>query len=154
MAAPEESEQTPAAPLQTQHKPMAPVRRAKTPEPKPSFLRYKVGDAEITALYDGIWEKTHDPAFFSNATVEETKQALAQAGFTTAFVTIPITVFVIKLNGKLVLCDTGGGNQVQAFNPESVFVSGKMMASMSAAGVDPKKIETILISDFHPDHIF
>src|SRR6516165_9846156 len=65
-----------------------------------------------------------------------------------------ITVFVIKLNGKLVLCDAGGGNQVQAFNPDSVFVSGKMMANMKAAGIDPKAIETILISHFHPDHIF
>ncbi|HWN49354.1 MAG TPA: MBL fold metallo-hydrolase, partial [Xanthobacteraceae bacterium] len=42
----------------------------------------------------------------------------------------------------------------QAFNPKSVFVSGKMMANMKAAGIDPKKIETILISHFHPDHIF
>jgi glyoxylase-like metal-dependent hydrolase (beta-lactamase superfamily II) len=153
MVAPEESQPTPA-PMPIHHKPMAPGHKAKTPAPKPSFLRYKVGDAEITALYDGIWEKTHDPAFFSNATVAETKQALARAGFTTAFVTIPITVFVIKLNGKLILCDAGGGNQVQAFNPESVFVSGKMLANMRAAGVDPTTIETILISHFHPDHIF
>ncbi len=132
----------------------APARGRKTPDPTKGFLRYKVGDAECTAVYDGIWEKAHDPAFFSNATVAETKRALADAGLTTAFVPIPITVFVVKLNGKLVLCDAGGGNQVQAFNPESVFVSGKMMANMRAAGIDPKKIETILISHFHPDHIF
>jgi hypothetical protein len=132
----------------------APARAQKTPDPAKGFFRYKVGDAECIAIYDGIWEKVHDPAYFSNATVAETKRALADAGLTTAFVTIPITVFVVKLNGKLVLCDAGGGNQVQAFNPESVFVSGKMMANMRAAGIDPKKIETILISHFHPDHIF
>ena len=132
----------------------APARGQKTPDPTQGFFRYKVGDAECTALYDGIWEKAHDAAYFSNATVAETKEALAAAGFTTAFVTIPITVFVIKLNDKLILCDAGGGDQVQAFNPKSVFVSGKMMANMNAAGIDPKKIETILISHFHPDHIF
>jgi len=154
IVAPVEGQQAPAAPVRSQHKPTAPVRRAQTPDPKPGFLRYKVGDAEVTALYDGIWEKVHDPGCFSNATVAETKQALADAGLTTAFVPIPITVFVIKLHGKLVLCDAGGGNQVQAFNPNSIFVSGKMMANMRAAGIDPKKIETILISHFHPDHIF
>jgi glyoxylase-like metal-dependent hydrolase (beta-lactamase superfamily II) len=154
IVAPVEGQQTPAAPARSQHRPPAPVRRAQTPDPRPGFLRYKVGDAEVTALYDGIWEKVHDPGCFSNATVAETKQALADAGLTTAFVPIPITVFVIKLRGKLVLCDAGGGNQVQAFNPKSVFVSGKMMANMRAAGIDPKKIETILISHFHPDHIF
>jgi glyoxylase-like metal-dependent hydrolase (beta-lactamase superfamily II) len=154
MVAPEESEQTPSAPAPSQYKPMARARRARTPDPKPSFLRYKVGDAEITALYDGIWEKTHDPAFFGNATVAETKQALADAGLTQAFVPIPITVFVVKLGGKLILCDAGGGDQVQAFNPASVFVSGKMMANMKAAGIDPKAVETVLVSHFHPDHIF
>jgi len=29
-----------------------------------------------------------------------------------------------------------------------------MIANMKAAGIDPKAIETILISHFHPDHIF
>ena len=111
VVAPAESQQTPAPPVRSQHKPPAPVRKAKTPDPKPSFLRYKVGDTECTAIYDGIWEKTHDAAFFSNATVAETKHALADAGLSTAFVPIPITVFVVKLNGKLVLCDAGGATK-------------------------------------------
>ena len=132
----------------------APARGQKTADPTRGFFRYAVGDAECTAVYDGIYEKTHDPAFFSNATVAETKRALADAGLTTAFVPIPISVFVVKLNGKLVLCDAGGGNQVQAFHPECVFVSGKTMANMRAAGIDPKRIDTVLISHFHPDHIF
>src|SRR5215470_4896057 len=134
----------------------APVRTQRTPDPKPGYIRYKVGDAEITTLYDGIWEKAHDPKYFgsSNVTVAEVKQALATAGLTTAFVPIPITVFIVKLNGKLIMCDSGGGNQVQAFNPDSIFVSGKLMVNMKAAGIDPKKIETILVSHFHPDHIF
>ncbi len=153
MVAPTEGQQTPAAPVRPR-KPPAPVRKALTPDPRPGFLRYKVGDAEITALYDGIWEKVHDAKYFGNATVAEVKQALADAGLTTTFVPIPITAFVVKLNGKLVLCDAGGGNQIQAFNPNSVFVSGKMIANMKAAGIDPKAIETILISHFHPDHIF
>jgi len=154
IAAPVEIQQTPAAPVRSQHTPAVPVSRQQTPDPNPGYLRYKVGDAECTALYDGIWEKAHDPKYFGNATTAEIKQALANAGLTTAFVPIPITVFIIKLNGKLVLCDVGGGDQVQAFNPKSVFVSGKMMANMKAAGIDPKEIETILISHFHPDHIF
>jgi glyoxylase-like metal-dependent hydrolase (beta-lactamase superfamily II) len=126
----------------------------RTPEPARGYLRHKVGDAEVTALYDGVWEKAHDPAFFSNATVGETKRALAAAGFSSAFVTIPIATFVVRLNGKTVLCDAGGGDQVQAFNPTSVFVSGKTLANMKAAGIDPSEIETILVSHFHPDHIF
>ena len=79
------------------------VRRAKTPD------RYKVGDAEITASYHGIWEKVHDAQYVGNATVAETKQARANAGLITEFVPNPITAFAIKLNSKLILCDAGGG---------------------------------------------
>ncbi|MGJ4943423.1 MBL fold metallo-hydrolase [Bradyrhizobium sp. HKCCYLS1011] len=128
--------------------------RAKTPDPPRGHFRYTVGEAEIIALYDGIWEKVHDPAYFSNASIDETKQALAAGGFTTDFVTIPITVFVVKLKGKIILCDAGGGDQVQAFNPQSVFVSGKMVRHLKEAGIDPKQIETVLVSHYHPDHIF
>jgi glyoxylase-like metal-dependent hydrolase (beta-lactamase superfamily II) len=130
------------------------AQHQKTPDPPLGHVRYTVGEAEVTALYDGIWEKAHDPAYFSNASIEETKQALAEGGFTTDFVTIPITVFVVKLKGKTILCDAGGGDQVQAFNPHSVFVSGKMIRHLKAAGIDPKQVETILVSHFHPDHIF
>lgn len=132
----------------------APTRRQTIPDPKQGFHRYKVGDAECIALYDGIWEKAHDPAFFKNASVAQTKQALAAARLRTDFIPIPIMALVVKVSGKLVLCDAGGGGQVQAFNPKSVFVSGKMLANMKAAGIAPEKIETILISHFHPDHIF
>ncbi len=132
----------------------APALRQKSHDPSPGVHRYKVGAAEVIALYDGIWEKAHDSAYFANASVAETKRALAAAGQRTDFVPIPITAYVVKINGKIILCDSGGGGQVQAFNPKSVFVSGKMRANLRRAGINPAKVETILVSHFHPDHIF
>ncbi len=32
------------------------------------FHRYSVGSIEVTALYDGVWEKAHDPAFIVAST--------------------------------------------------------------------------------------
>ncbi len=95
--APVESQQAPAGPMRSQHKPTAPMRKAQTPVPRPGFLRYKIGDAECTAVYDGIWEKMHDAAFFSNATVAETKHALADAGLSTAFVSSTASSFYVTL---------------------------------------------------------
>jgi glyoxylase-like metal-dependent hydrolase (beta-lactamase superfamily II) len=132
----------------------APVRRPKTADPMPGFHRFRIGAAECTVVYDGIWEKAHDPAFFSNASVAQTKKALATAGLRTDFIPIPIAALVVNVNGKLTLCDAGGGGQVQAYNPQSVFTSGKMMLNLRSAGIDPRRIETILVSHFHPDHIF
>jgi glyoxylase-like metal-dependent hydrolase (beta-lactamase superfamily II) len=110
-------------------------------------MTYKVGSVEVTALYDGIWEKPHDPAFIANASIDDVKAAMVKAGLPTDFVSIPFTAVVVKNGGKTVLCDSGTGGQVQP-------TAGKMIANMKAAGLDPAGIDTVLISHFHPDHIF
>src|SRR5467141_3828682 len=126
---------------------VSPAFAQQTADPAKPFVTYKVGAAEVTAIYDGIWEKPHDPAFIANASVEDVKAAMVKAGLPADFVSIPFTVAVVKTGGKTVLCDSGTGGQVQP-------TAGKMMTNMKAAGIDPAKIETILISHFHPDHIY
>jgi len=126
---------------------VTPAFAQKTPDPAKGFTTYKIGSAEVTALYDGIWEKAHDPAFIANASIDDVKEAMAKAGLTTDFVSIPFTVVVVRNGGKMILCDSGTGGQVQP-------TAGKMTANMKAAGIDPAKIDTVLISHFHPDHIF
>src|SRR5207253_10642142 len=128
---------------------VSPAFAQKTPDPAKGFVTYKVGAAEVTALYDGIWEKPHDPAFIANASVEGVKAAMVKAGLPADFVSIPFTVAVVKNGGKTILCDSGTGGQLPVA-PNA----GKLMTNMKAAGIDPSKIDTILISHFHPDHIF
>ena len=126
---------------------ISPAFAQKTADPAKGFVTYKVGGADVTALYDGIWEKPHDPAFIANASVDDVKAAMVKAGLPPDFVSIPFTVAVVKTGGKTILCDSGTGGQVQP-------TAGKLAANMKAAGIDPTKIDTILISHFHPDHIF
>src|SRR5271156_5320434 len=122
---------------------------AETPlEPTTGFYKYKVGDIEVTAVYDGIWRKPHDPTFIKNASVEETKAALAKAGLTTEFMPIPLTVIVLKIGNKYVMVDAGSGvGQWQAN-------ATHLPANMRAAGIDRSQISTILVSHFHPDHVW
>ena len=127
---------------------VVPAFAQKTPDPPKGFVTYKVGSAEITAMYDGIWEKAHDPAFIANASVDDVKAAMVKAGLPADFVSIPVTVVVVKNGGKTILCDSGTGGQVP------VYTAGKLMTNMKAAGIDPAKIDAILVSHFHPDHIF
>lgn len=116
-------------------------------DPERGFHKYKIGAIEVTALYDGIWKKPHDPAFIKNASVEETKEALAQSGLPSEFVSIPLTVVVLTIGDRHVMIDSGSGAQWQP-------TAGRLHGNMAKAGIDPDKIETILISHFHPDHIF
>ena len=122
---------------------------AETPvETTVGFYKYKVGSIEVTAIYDGIWRKPHDPTFIKNASVEDTKSALEKAGLTTAFMPIPLTVVVLKINDKLIMMDAGSGVGQWQTN------ATHLPANMAAAGIDYKAIDTIMISHFHPDHVW
>src|ERR1700741_5378569 len=70
---------------------VTPAEAQKTPAPATPFHKYKVGAFECTAVYDGIWEKPHDPAFFKNASIDDVKAAMRAAGLTDEFVSIPFT---------------------------------------------------------------
>jgi glyoxylase-like metal-dependent hydrolase (beta-lactamase superfamily II) len=123
--------------------------QAQTVPAGPGFKKYKVGDIEVISLYDGVWEKAHDENFIKGANVEQTKAELKAAGLTDAFVPIPFTVMAVKTAGRLVLIDSGTGGG-QAGGPKA----GLLAQSMTAAGLDPKDVKTIVVSHFHGDHIF
>jgi glyoxylase-like metal-dependent hydrolase (beta-lactamase superfamily II) len=122
---------------------------AETPlEPTVGFYKYKVGSIEVTAVYDGIWRKPHDPAFIKGVSVDETKAALAKAGLITEFMPIPLTVVVLKIGDRHIMVDAGSGvGQWQAN-------ATHLPANMKAAGIDRGQIDTILVSHFHPDHVW
>jgi glyoxylase-like metal-dependent hydrolase (beta-lactamase superfamily II) len=127
---------------------IGPARAEMAVEPTNGVYTYKVGSIEVTAVYDGIWRKPHDPTFIRNASVEETKEALAKAGLTTEFMPIPLTVIVLRMGDKLIMVDSGSGvGQWQAN-------ATNLPANMKAAGIDRSQISTILVSHFHPDHVW
>jgi glyoxylase-like metal-dependent hydrolase (beta-lactamase superfamily II) len=117
-------------------------------EPVHGVYKYKVGSIDVTAVYDGIWRKPHDPTFIKNASVGETKEALAKAGLTTEFMPIPLTVIVLKIGDKHIMVDSGSGVGQWQTNATN------LPANMKAAGIDRSQISTILVSHFHPDHVW
>jgi glyoxylase-like metal-dependent hydrolase (beta-lactamase superfamily II) len=111
------------------------------------FHSFKAGDIAVTTVFDGIWEKPHDPGFIKNATLDETKAALRAAGLADDKVTIPFTVTFVTIGGKTIMFDSGTGGQLSP-------LAGKLAANMAAAGIDRSAISTIIVTHFHPDHIF
>src|SRR3954469_22473748 len=93
----------------------------KTADPAKGFVTYKVGGADVTALYDGIWVKPRAPPSLAIPSGDEGKGGMTKAGLPADFVSIPFTVAVVRNGGKTVLCDSGTGGQVQP-------TAGKMMA--------------------------
>jgi glyoxylase-like metal-dependent hydrolase (beta-lactamase superfamily II) len=111
------------------------------------FHKLAVGDAELITLYDGIWQKKHDENFIKGATVEDTKAALKAGGLTDEHVPITFTVPVVRIGGKTIMFDAGTGAQLAP-------TAGLLAGNMKGAGIDPEKIDIVVVTHFHPDHIF
>jgi glyoxylase-like metal-dependent hydrolase (beta-lactamase superfamily II) len=113
------------------------------------FAKFKVGDWNVTTIYDGIWEKPHDAGFIKNASVDETKAALKAAGVTDAHVPVMFTVTVVEKDGRVIMFDSGTGGQ--AGGPKAGLLAKENLAK---AGIDAAKISKIVVTHFHGDHIF
>jgi glyoxylase-like metal-dependent hydrolase (beta-lactamase superfamily II) len=125
------------------------VGRAFGQEAPQDVVKFKVGDIEVIQLFDGMWEKAHDPGFVRNASLDEVKGALRAGGLTDAYVPIPFTVTAVRIGGRLVLFDSGTGAQVA---PTAGTIAKKNL--WQAAGIDPAKVETIIMTHLHLDHFF
>lgn len=120
----------------------APARAAAS-----GHFSYKIGDIEIIGLHDGYWERPLDPGFVGNAELMDVQDALEAGGHPRDVVPINFAQTLIKTGESTILVDAGTGAQLAP-------TAGTMMDHLAAAGVDPASIDAVLISHFHPDHIF
>ena len=112
----------------------------------PGIYRYRIGTFELTALYDGIWYRPISDTFIRNAPYAEVEHALADAFMPADKLATPFTTLIVNTGKKLVLLDTGTGGQIASS-------AGVLRDNLAAAGIDPKAVDLIVISHFHPDHI-
>lgn len=111
----------------------------------PSFYRYKVGDAVVTAVHDGFGSRPLE-GFIKNAELSAVQETAKAAFMATDKIVINFTTLVVQAGGKTILLDSGNGE----FAPPT---AGLWMANFKAAGFDPANVTDIVISHFHPDHI-
>lgn len=112
----------------------------------PGVYRFRLGGIELTALYDGIWPVKIEDDFIRNATKAEVDAALSAAFLTPGILPISFTALLVNTGSRLVLIDTGTAGQITDS-------AGSLLANLTAAGIKPAQVDTILISHFHPDHI-
>ena len=112
--------------------------------------RYNVGDIEVTVLSDGFRMAPVNGNYLSNASADDLAKALAAAGQPTDKMKNTYSPIVLKTGGKHVLFDTGNGSAAAA---ESNNERGTLNAYLATAGIDRNKIDVVVISHFHADHV-
>jgi len=107
----------------------------------PGVYRRKIGDILVTSISDGYLDGTLD--VMRNVDLEKAGQILREA-FRPARRT-SVNTFLIQSNGRMALIDTGSGNYMAP-------TAGFVQRNLAAGGIDPKAIDTVLLTHMHPDH--
>ncbi len=112
----------------------------------PGFFRFTMGQARLTIVSDG-WFGQPMTGQAINADPEE-KLAFIQAHYLDPKRNYAHTNHLfIELGDARVLVDVGSGGR---FVP----TSGRLMANLEAAGIDPYSITHVAMTHAHPDHIW
>ena len=107
----------------------------------PGVYHRKIGDIVVTAISDGYLDGNLE--VMRNVDLEKAQQILRDA-FRPARRT-SVNTFLIHSKGRVAIIDTGSGNYLQ---PTAGFVQRNLVAT----GIDPKSIDTVLLTHMHPDH--
>src|SRR5450432_4236786 len=107
----------------------------------PGVYHRRIGDIVVTAISDGYLDGDLD--VMRNVDLEKAHQILRDA-FRPARRT-SVNAFLVHSKGRIAIVDTGSGNYLQP-------TAGFVQRNLAAAGIDPKSIDTVLLTHMHPDH--
>jgi glyoxylase-like metal-dependent hydrolase (beta-lactamase superfamily II) len=114
----------------------------------PGFYRFKIGSIEATVVSDGPLDLgAPQPDIFKGVGKDEFAKLLADNYLPADKVRLEQNTLVLNTGDKLVLIDTGTGAQ-KLMGPDT----GKFLANLKAAGIDPKDIDAVALTHPHPDH--
>jgi glyoxylase-like metal-dependent hydrolase (beta-lactamase superfamily II) len=110
----------------------------------PGFYRVKVGDLEVTTLYDGTG--AFDPHWLNGtkATMDGVGEALHEDPH---MLDVADTGFLVNTGKQLILVDVGAGTWWggRAF--------GRLADSLRSAGYTPEEVDIVLVTHLHSDHV-
>ncbi len=110
----------------------------------PGFYRLKVGDLEVTALYDGT--RAFDPHWLNGtkATMDGVVKALQEDP---SLLDVSDEGFLVNTGKQRILVDAGAGTWWGGG------VLGRLEGSLRSAGYTPEEIDIVLITHLHSDHV-
>ena len=113
----------------------------------PYFYRFKLGDAQATIVSDGTLPLGDPHANFNGLTPAEMDKQLTDNFLPLSNAVLEQNILILNTGDRMILFDTGMGS-LKLFGP----TTGKMMATIKQAGIDPADIDAVVMSHAHVDH--
>jgi glyoxylase-like metal-dependent hydrolase (beta-lactamase superfamily II) len=110
----------------------------------PGFYRTKVGDFEVTALFDGAAKFDLDWLTAKKVTMDGVAKALHEDPH---LLDTGDTAFLVNTGKELILVDAGAGTW---FGGGAL---GRLVDSLRSAGYTPEQVNRVLVTHLHSDHI-
>jgi len=108
---------------------------------------FAIGDFSAMALRDGTISLPNDNKVFGvGHTPAEVAGLLREAGLPTDRLELSLQPLLVKTSERVMLFDTGAGGNM---GPGA----GKLIASLTAAGIAPATVTDVFISHSHGDHV-
>src|SRR6266851_1541200 len=110
----------------------------------PGFYRLKVGDLEVTALFDGA--AVVDPHWLNGtkATMDGVLEALHEDP---RLLDVSDEGFLVNTGKQLILVDAGAGTWWGGG------ALGRLLGSLRSAGYTPEEVDLVLVTHLHSDHV-
>lgn len=112
----------------------------------PDVHPFKIGTLDAFSLRDGSLSVPNDNTVIAmGESAEDTNAVLTAAGLPTDTLSLSIQPLLVRNGDAVLLFDTGAAG--------GMGTEGKLMASLTAAGVQPDQVTDIFISHMHGDHV-
>src|SRR3984893_18104366 len=110
----------------------------------PGFYRLKVGDLEVTALFDGTG--VFDPHWLNGTkeTIDAVVKALHEDPH---MLDVVDSAFLVHTGKQLILVDEGAGTWWGGG------ALGRLASSLRSAGYTPEEVDLVLVTHLHSDHV-